>query len=193
MIVKKTLLLASMALAAAALAVPAAAQAEWTHEGKPLTGSGTFELSGSVKLEVAGASSYECAVLIEMTILEGAEGKGTLNSFEPALATCKGTGVVKGCELESSSTEGLPWVVDAKEWANKVIDAKATNVIFEYKFKKGCAVPNSHVEFKEVTMTPDNVGQISSFTLSGTEGPPVNTKISGTLFLTSKAKTYGIK
>ena len=195
MIAKKMLLFSALALAAVAALAPAAGQAEWTHEGKALSGSGTFSLSGSVKLEVAGGHTYECPVLIEMTILEGAEGKGTINSYEPVAPSCKGTGAVATCQLAGTHTpfeETGPWVVDAKEWANKVIDAKATNVTFEYTFK-GCLVPNAHVEFKEVTMTPDNVGQISSFTLSGSEGAPINAKISGTVFLTSKQKTYGIK
>ena len=126
-----------------------------------------------------------------MTIIEGAEGKGTINSYEPVPATCKGTGAVATCKLESS-TATVPWALHAKEWAGGVKDVKVTNVTVEYKFK-GCLVPNAHVEFKEVTMTPDNAGQISSFTLSGAEGPPVNAKISGTVFLTSKAKTFGIK
>lgn len=190
MIAKKRLLLAAMAVGAVVVVAAAAAQAEWRHGANPLVGAQNLTLSGSVKLEVAGGHTYTCPALIKMTILEGAEGKGSINSYEPVPASCEGTGAVAACKL-ASTEDTTPWVVDAKEFGG-VKDAKATNVTIEYKFKE-CMTPNAHVEFNEVTMTPDKAGEISSFTLSGEEGGGVNAKISGTMFLTEKQKTFGIK
>lgn len=103
---KRITLLAGMALAAIALAVPASASAlEWTHEEETFGGTASDTLSGwfgfgnpeflKTKFECFSHAGFE---------VEGESTTGLLTSFGPTTAACKGEGAFAGCSLATDST-----------------------------------------------------------------------------------------
>jgi len=183
--IKKIMLLASMALATAALAAPAA-QAEWLHNGAPLKANATVNLSGTAGFAAPfGLGTYTCTVHATLVAEPGSTGKVT--KFEPTTNTCVGTGILANCKLKSHSSN-VPMIVHANTTVRTI---SITNATIKNVYEgANCSQTETHLLFSTVTATPDNGSSISSVKLSGTATN--GTTVSGTLNVTP-AKTYGIK
>jgi hypothetical protein len=195
---KKTMLLASLALASVALAAPASASAQGTLfdnvNGTPVpTGNHvTLTMGGEIAFDIpALASSYGCLAHPKMTVVSGHPSTGTIISFNFTIGTasCAGTGLLEGCELEANETNQPD--VDFEFGTYRI-----TSNVIQRTFQEGCIVPASLLTFPTITMTPDNAEAISSVTLSG-EGiddvTELATEATGELEITGgDAGTYGI-
>jgi hypothetical protein len=103
---KKMMLLASMALAAVAFAVPASASAlEWTDNGSAFEGTASDTLTGFFGFgnPEPGKTKFGCVVHFGFSVTGGST-TGSLNSYTPTTATCKGEGAFTGCELVEDAT-----------------------------------------------------------------------------------------
>jgi hypothetical protein len=187
MSIKKMLLLASMALAAIAFAAPAAAQAEWTHDHEPLSEPATIHFHGDARFFVPFVGSFGCEVHGTMEATPGDEAHVT--QFTPYTNTCSGTGALTGCQLEKHSAT-VPWDAHANTTSGDITVTNAT--LFNNYVPGSClfGTETSHLEFDEVTLTPDNADTINSVELSGVDNT-LGAEASGTLDVTP-AGTYGI-
>jgi hypothetical protein len=191
---KKTILLASLALAAVAFAAPAPASAQGTlfDNGNPVpTGNHvTLELTGVIAFDFPElASSFGCVAHPEITLKAGHPSTGAVEAFNLTTEECEGTGLLEGCELASDMTN------------KSAVDVSATSLTitgFEFTqlFKEGCIVPASLWTFPAITAIPNNANAISILSLSG-EGISDVTglviQVTGTLQIVGGAAgTYGI-
>jgi hypothetical protein len=157
---KKMLLLATMALAVVAFAAPAAAHAE-QHEFNEATES----YEGPLKFTAAGVGSYECQVTVSIN----AEGGTTaeVEAFTPTTSTCVGTGAFTGCKLKEH-TSSVPFTAHTTETNDLKITDEPGNIVIHNVYE-GCLVPETTLEFAEVTATPNpTTGPIHSISISGT-------------------------
>ena len=188
--IKKMLLLASMALAAMAVAIPAAASAEpalWTHEHKVLTsGTPSSPYEGFAKFEIPGVFSFGCEITVRLQAEPGTTG--TVTEFKVTTTTCKGTGAAAACELGGDHPENLPWTVHTTTH-----DLEITDVTILNTYKAGCGLgAQTTLHFPKITAEIDNATTIHSVTLSGVA---TNTAVaSGTLTIESPdVATIGIQ
>jgi len=182
MTIKRMLLFASVAFAA----LPAAAQAEWTHEGELLKGAAEVQLSGTVMFTLpAGLGGNICLVKANLVMLPGKQG--AITKPELQTATCEGWGVLEGCEVEKDSTTA-PWAVAINE-ATKHLDMQESTI--SYVFKAGCPVPMAHLVFPATTIEPDNPEALDFLVATGMTALGVVGKLTFKV-IEGKAKTYGI-
>jgi hypothetical protein len=146
---KKMMLLASMALAAVAFAVPASASAhEWTHEGAGFAGNLEVGLNGFAAFGGPG-ENFGCATHADAT-LEGGTTTGEITAFNINTAACAAEGNFVGCELESATAEGLPWTIHITAETKITI----TNAVIHNHFKPGtCFATTIQLTFPDVTVT----------------------------------------
>jgi hypothetical protein len=176
---RKITILASLALGALAFAIPASASAEvtWTdrhmHVGNgEKTAEKPFE--GFLEFFAGGENTFGCQVTVKV-IAEG-PNKGEVTSFQPTTTECVGKGVFVGCQIEKH-TANTPWDLDLTENETITVTPRppAEDLTIHNEYKEGCAVPTSHLEFPDATLTPtlDGEGTITSLSLSGvaTTGP----------------------
>jgi hypothetical protein len=192
---KKMMLLSSMALAAVAFAVPASASAQalWAHDGVPLSHE-TVTFSGFAEFHLIDSpvpASFGCVVHATVTIYNDPEAHGDVTDFEVTTETCEGTGVLKGCQLigHSNTAEGAgSWTVDVTTEHFTI-----TNVQITDAFNEGCAAPGAILHFPEITAAPDNAEEISSVTISGLGESTGSGRAEATGTLTAdQPGTYGI-
>jgi hypothetical protein len=177
MSIKKTLLLATAALAAMAFAVPATASAEVhptlvdVETGEPVAAETTFKLSGSLKFNTGG-SGTTCMVHSEVTVTNAETFDAT---FEPTIETCEGFGKpYKNCELKESNPvyhdETPGWMTNLDEHSFTV-----ENVEIHNRYNEGCAGGQYvDLEFPSVLAHPiDDEGETE------TEQPITHLEIEG--------------
>lgn len=107
--IKKMMLLAGMALAAIAFAVPASASAlEWTDNGSPVAEEVEEEFAGRISFgnPLPGQTKFGCDVDVGVTV--DPEGHATVTTFDITTSTCEGVLGFAGCELIEDSVTGLP-------------------------------------------------------------------------------------
>ena len=182
---KKMMLLAVMAVAAVAFAVPAVASAtEWTHEGKGLEENASVTFTGTAQFNTGTAGIHCTTVHVKATLEPGSTGK--ITSFEGT--HCTGIGGLAGATATTTPT-GLPWTIHAN--ANGSITI--TGVHIDNAITPSPPFPPGATIFGNVTATPNNSSAISSVELSGTVETSVGpAQVSGTLEA-SPAGTYGIE
>lgn len=183
---KRIVLLACVALAAVAMVAPASASAEakWTHDFELLQKDAKVALSGRVGFVEAEKAGYDCEVEVSAT-LKGNSSTGTVDEFKNKLETCKGTGLLAGCEVVKETIKGLPWTMHVTTEADIVI----TNVEVGYQFNPTCPFGAAENKYAEVTAVPDNAGAIETLTLSGAG---IFGQAVGKLTMLPK-KTYGVE
>ena len=179
---KKLTLLAGMALAVVAFAIPASASAgAWQHNGAPLSGHLEQSYEGRLAFNTGVNGQFSCQVTVTIT----AEGPNNaqIQEFEPTTGTCEGQIAFKGCEL-IHHTANLPWSVNNS--ANPVVVTKPEGKVTIHNiYGKGtCAgkQETSHLEFNEVKAQVTGQEPITALHISGqaTNGVPA----SGTLTTT---------
>ncbi len=159
--VKKMLLLASMALASMAFALPATASA-FELEGEGEIPHTEIALTGTIETDSLGRG-IKCTVHATLTT-EGPAATTFITKFEITTNTCAGFGdTYNGCTVGADQVTNLPWGVD--------IDATAlTFKKLTYDMTLGnCGTMKTYdVTTTVVTATADNKNEIHSFALSGT-------------------------
>jgi hypothetical protein len=162
MTAKKTLLLAMVALAAAALAIPASASAgNWKDNGVQLKAGehATLGFSGKIEMEYKNAANIlSCNASLTLTA-EGGE-TGTITKFDLETASCSGTGIFAKCTVKADKT-GTPLVVHTTATGFEVTKAEA-NIEYE-----GCTLKKSQQFFPSVFATANQLEPIASITLGG--------------------------
>jgi hypothetical protein len=196
MTLKKMMLLAGMAFAAIAFAIPATASAlpktdgtHWTNGNQHkivnngVSISAPFEgfLDFTTPMPPAPVhSTFGCEVTAIIKVTGPTTAEAT--KFEPTTTTCVGTGIFAGCKLKAH-TNNLPWTVtnttgNTSAVPPTVSDFDVTKVggtgdvtiRNEYESCTAGAIPPSDPEFKSITVTPtlDGNGTVTSFSISGT-------------------------
>ncbi len=178
MTLRKMMLLAGMALAAIAFAVPASASAastHWTddHEVVSSPANITAPFEGFLKFTVAPPfvpvhSTFGCQVTIKVNVTGPTAAQ--ITEFRPTTTECLGTGVFTGCQLEED-VSNVPFSI-----ANTDADLDITKpggditVFNKYESCAGGALPNSDLLFPSITATPtlDSEGTIEEIHISGT-------------------------
>jgi len=195
---KKTMLLASMALAVAVFAVPAIASAAGTitHNGQPVATNTTVELTlaGFMEFDIPALDSgYRCDVEATVDLVSGHPSTGSTTFEIINTENCVGTGLFAGCELEEHSTND-PFHV-AVTSTDFVITKSGGTLVTSSECDPTCIVPALEFTFEETTVTPNNANSISTVTLHGDGVEDVTglpTTLTGDLFV-DPAGTYGIE
>ena len=177
------------------LALPALAQANWTHKGKgELAENASVTLSGELTLSTS-AGNVTCPTSIEATLTKSSSA-GDVGSFtvsEPSKCDLSGSlGSICG-------THGLTKVEKTGSWALSAdeSDVTLTGLEIDYTLAK-CLIPSFKLK-GSVTLTPDKTGAISKLSFSGTRTlynsaseESGSGELGGTLSV-SPGGTYGIK
>jgi len=193
---KKTMLLAGVALATFAVPTMASAAGTLTHEGVPLPTAqpAAAQVSGFVEIDIpAIASGYGCEAEAEVELASGHPSTGTSSLSVISTENCVGTGLYSECELEAHEINDPFHVIAGSE--DFTVTKPGGVMTLSTLFNANCIVPAGEITFAEVVVTPDNTQAISSVTLSGegiddvTELPLLAT---GELVV-EPAGTYGIE
>jgi hypothetical protein len=190
-IVKKILLIASMALTAAvAFAGTASASTfAWIHEGKPLEKGGeTIELDGWIAIDHNGAIYNKCEVHGEAALSN--EIEGATADITELTGECEGYSGPY-CQIDQQPLDvTLPWQIKVNSPEEfTVSDVKITQHIHgnECLFRKGETAEN----IGSLQLSPDDPERISSLTVSGyLDSFTGKTAITGDLAVTP-AEEYG--
>ncbi len=178
---RKMMLLAGMALAAIAFAVPASASAASTHwtDDDVVVDPGvniTAPFEGFLKFTVAPPfvpvhSTFGCQVTIKVNVTGPTAAQ--ITEFRPTTTVCEGTGIFSGCQLEEDKSN-LPWNItnthaDLDITKGGGIEPDIT-VFNKYHSCNAGVLPNSDLLFPAITATPvlDGAGTIEEISISGT-------------------------
>ena len=173
---KKLTLLAGMALAVVAFAIPASASANsWQHLGANLGTQQhlTQSYEGRLTFNTGATGQFSCVVTVTIT----AEGpnNGQVQEFNPTTDTCEGQIVFEKCEL-IQHTANLPWQINNA--ANPVVVTKAGGKVTIHNIyaKESCKgkQQTSHLEFNEVKAQVTGKSPITALHIAGqaTNGIP---------------------
>jgi hypothetical protein len=198
--IKKMMVLAAMALAAVALAIPAGASA-WYDAGVEVTSNKVITATGSAKFEgEIGSVNCTKGVDAEGTLFASSDN-GQITKFEVTSpeTNCDVEGGLKtlGCTSLSSAiatTPGTtPWPVDGITASD---DATVTNVVIDNTLTGGVFCPKTFTLEGSTTMSFDNPKAIKTITLGGTllltsSVGNQNVNVTGTLAVTPSG-TYGL-
>lgn len=175
MTLRKMVLIASMALAVLAFAVPASASAyTWTYNGVELaegeTASGVFE--GPVEFR-SFPGNFTCEATLEIEA-EGLEvsSSAKIVRFERDPSSCVGTFVYSKCSLEAEVTNVGYWDVNVASSPPKVTDSGPTGLLeIQDIYKKGCWAPWRYHRFQTLplNLTLDEEGGITKFSSESTD------------------------
>lgn len=159
---KKILLLASMALAAIAFAVPAGASASsLRYEGAPIEEHREVELTGQARFEFLG-TGIRCTVHTRLTTEDGTHATTVVKTFEITTETCEGFGFqYSGCEVETDKVDGLPWTVAIDPTKLTISSGTITGTL------SNCFTKRNDITGGTISATVDNTSAIHSVTLSG--------------------------
>src|SRR6187551_499222 len=194
MSIKKILLLASMALAAFAVAAPAGAMAEevtgtgWTMGGAAFGEAFTESATGKQKFNTLG-SSIECETTKKLTgNTSGASSTGIVHlTINPV--GCVYGGTFANCvihEVEETGPDNsytYTYHIGKTVGAGNARETTATNVIVKYKLReksdttKDCDAGNARtvlISFPVLTTVPNNADEISTLTVSGEGTASIN-------------------
>lgn len=153
---KKLTLLAAMALAAIALAVPASASAlEWTHNGEAFEGTVEDTLSGTIAFgnPAPGQTKFGCLSHIGVEV-EGGTDTGVISSFQRTTETCAGEGAFAGCSLVEDEVTGLP--ADIKIVGTNEATLENGSLVFHNRYNAGCLIQSSTLTVTDLTMSGTN-------------------------------------
>jgi hypothetical protein len=166
-----------LAMALAALAVPASASADsWADAGTPIEAGAdiTQPYEGFLQFNTGPTGIFGCDVTVTITT-EGPH-VAEVTKFSPTTSTCVGTGAFKGCVLVKD-TSNVPW--DINNIATPLVVTKlGGNPTIHYEFKeKSCAAAQttSHLEFAQINLAVEGTNPITKLTFSGksTSGVPI--------------------
>ncbi len=169
---KKMMLLASMALAAFAVAGPASASAhEWTDNEAGFSGHLTQGLTGFISFgnPEAGQNKFGCEAEVTLT-MEGGSSTGQVTAFNVNTAACAHEGeLFEGCELVEDQATGLPWTVHIT--AETKITITNAEVFNRYE---NCAsgLTTAKVTAPDVTVTGTNAGAPTTINTVSVLGTP---------------------
>lgn len=105
---RKLMLFASLAMAAAALAVPSSASAIWTHNHQHLAANAQLHGVGDFDYS-APAGGIECSEVTVTLQLTAGQTTAHIEQFAATLSNCKGTGGLAGCTITGLIPSGFPW------------------------------------------------------------------------------------
>ena len=168
---KRSALIMLVAVAAAFAAPGVASAAEWIKGASPLTGPLQWTengdgLSGNTTVTLEGPFEFEgvpggikCTATAKVQLQPGTTGSVT--EFNLLKSTCKGNGLLTGCQV-TSYTASTPWSVTATTSGFHI-----SNVSVTENFDSKCIASKAALSFGELSATADNPHAISSVTLSG--------------------------
>jgi hypothetical protein len=200
---KRIAIVASLALAAVALAVPTAASAQqltWTHDHVLLGENDEVEqhLEGRLKFAAAGAENNNFSCVVTVTLVAEGEHHGTVTKFEPTTETCIGEGAFTGCTLTSHNSD-VPWTVETTGTSLRITDDVAGDMTVQNVYH-GCAlgIPGSHLDIGAAIVTPDQTGEgttieTATVTAVGVSTPSTNIVVTGELHLHEGGPTLGLQ
>jgi len=167
---KKMMLLALMALAATAFAIPTSASADqWIYEGAEIGEGEELEQAyeGVLSFNTGPTGAFGCQVTA-MVITEGPEA-GRVTSFSPTTGTCTGTIAFKGCVL-AHHTANVPWRIGLASTPLVVTKPGGNLTIHNEYLPETCAgkQTTSHLEFKEIKAAVEGTNPITKLVISGT-------------------------
>ena len=107
---KKLMLFASLAMAAAAFAVPSTASANWTHNDASIQAGNNPQIHGEGTASFTSpVGGVHCGQVTATAQLTGGTTTAVASQFTPNEATCKTTGGLAQCTITSITTENTPW------------------------------------------------------------------------------------
>lgn len=184
---KKLGLIAGMALAALAFAIPvSAASANWTHETVPITNNETMHLTGTMGFDNGAGTGFDCEVTANLEMTAGTTA-GHVRNFTVFTNTCVGKGVFVNCKVKSATPAGEPWAAAIVGGTVRINGFDLTNVYENCPAESTTIIDNGA---PEVIATPDNNEAIESLKITGTAAGGLN--ITGTLAPTILG-TWGIE
>jgi hypothetical protein len=153
---RKMALLAGMALAAIAFAVPATASAEetpiWLKNHDPLTEHAELEFAGTAQFETEEGGIH-CNET-EGHVTAEPPHTGVVTAFTVETESCEGFGLLEGCELVDHELTNEP-----VGHATANTDIEITEVELWNEFAgSGCPVETIELHLPVVTLTPENSG-----------------------------------
>jgi hypothetical protein len=190
---KKMMMLAGVALAAIAFAVPASASAEWTDDGASFSGSVTDVLTGKISFgnPAAGQTKFGCQAEADFDVFGGTT-TGELTSFVPNTATCEGEGAFAECQLESDST-----TIPADTTLHLVGAEKITlttplgePIVIHNVYKSPCPIEKTTLTVEDLTLTTNGRTDLTDVTIEGT-GLSHTTTRSPTVESTATVAVFG--
>ncbi len=170
--IKRVTLLAGMALASTAFAVPATASASgtWTSGHQALKGEAFVDLTGIIAFSsILPAYNYECDVHAKMVMTGADEGTGHLTEFNLTTSSCVGEGAAAGCEIAEHKVTKKP---EAEGWMLTATDTDiivTSSVFYDFKFK-GCLFKELGTTLTETTLDPDKATEISELQITDVGG-----------------------
>jgi hypothetical protein len=114
---KKLTIIAALAMAAAAFAIPSSASALWTHNHSDIQAGNNPQLhfEGSYAFQSSGGQ-INCTSVTSTIQLTGGQTTGHVNSFtanNPQTACHTNGGIIGHCTVTSMTPVGLPWLAHA--------------------------------------------------------------------------------
>jgi hypothetical protein len=198
---KKLTIIAALAMATAAFAVPSTASAIWTHNHQHLQGSPQIHGEGSAAFQ-SSAGQINCTTVTSTIQLTGGQTTGVVNEFNANNVQTKchtNGGIIGHCTVTSVTPVGLPWTGHI----NQTTGVQVTSVHISNDLH-GFLCPDITLEFiaagDNVQLTGEENGSTGHTTVDalhiegqGTATPLENSvAISGTVSATaSQADTYG--
>lgn len=194
-LMKKTILLASMAMMALAFAIPASASAyKWTANSTYMkqieveeeiveveankisyfeeeeTAPVSQQFEGRFGFSYPSVGSFDCDATIEVEVSEGSGGKISKLVRDASPETCEGTGRWNGCyPAELTSNVAAGWNIDVK--SSPVITSSSGTLAIVDKYE-GCSQLYPYtMSFQAIQLVPtlDSEGRITKFVLEGTQ------------------------
>ena len=108
---KKLMLFASLAMAAAAFAVPSTASAIWTDNHKHILQGVNPQIHGiGTAAFTSAAGGIHCSEVTATVQLTGGQTTATTTQFTPTLSSCKTNGGLAQCTITSITVENTPWL-----------------------------------------------------------------------------------
>jgi hypothetical protein len=177
---KKLLMLATMAVATAAVAAPSMASAsEFKHEGNAITATKETKLTGTIGFSSPGVGTFECEMHPTISFHAGG-ASATIISLGLTTDRCRGTGAFAHCQLaEHAVTAGssvTPGPADLNLNNFRLFKRYVTGDpgVNEGTSTTPCPLAGlpAGLEFEaeEITLTPDNSSAISEISEISGEG-----------------------
>lgn len=192
---KKLTLVAAMAMAVAAFAVPSTASAQWTHNHKHLVGNAQIHGVGSANFQ-SGIGGVNCASNVTATAtLTGGTTTASVTQFSPVVADCDPTGGINHCTIDNIDVELTPYQAHINGTHIQPTNVRIQNTL------SGFICPDITISGNGVTIIPHDTDQgagghttITALTLSGQleSSAGGNVTVGGTITATaSSSHTYG--
>jgi hypothetical protein len=192
--IKKTTVLAGLAVAAIALVHPAIAAAGWTDKTTALTSSAAVSFAGNASFvgELGGVNCTTATATAQLT--QGSAAHVTSFGANSRTEKCHTSGGLTFCDLHTVTAESLNWSAHTN---TENVPISGVNVRDTFT---GAFCPYHEIRLKgTVTATPDNPHAMKSVTLSGTleasnatTGAYIQNVTAGGTMVVTPSGTYGI-